>query len=307
MTQADLVQAHRLVRERRFDEAIACYGRLLAENDADPTLHEAIGSAYFMVGKDAEAAAHFERVTRLVVHPGKALINLGAVYNRLGDCQKAVESIRKGLQYERRSVEGYYNLGVAHRKLGQLPLAVTAYKEALRLDPNFAEAYQNLGNVYLEQGHPGQAAEAYRKALELKPGFEKARAGLAVAEQATAAGKTSAAPFGRLVDTSRTQQAGLDGFRPLSEAERRSDRQRLHDLSKEIESAAADWLDLLRGDFDSALAALNKQLARGAVADLADAVEEFGRACDAAAASRQRLRRKVLELVAHEELLHAPG
>ncbi len=308
MSQVDLQQAKQLVRERRLDEAIAFYKQLLAANDSDPALHDGIGSAYFLAGRNAEAATHFERIIRLVVQPGKALVNLGAVYNRLGEHKKAIDVLRRGLQHERKSVEAYYNLGIAHRKLGQFPLAVTAYREAIRLDPKFAEAYRNLGNVHLDMGQPGPAADAYRKALELKPDFEKAREGLAAAEQARAAGKPSSAPFGRLVDASRRQTAGLDGLRPLSDPERRSDRQRLHDLSQEIEAAAANWLGLLRGDFDAALAMLDKKLASGAHPfDFAGAVDDFARACDAAAASRKRLRRKVLELVAHEELQHSPG
>ncbi|MBA3314080.1 MAG: tetratricopeptide repeat protein [Planctomycetota bacterium] len=306
--EENLAAARRHVRHGRYDEAIELFQRLLTENDIDPALHDAIGSAYFLAGRNEEAAKHFERIIRLTTNPGKALINLGAVYNRIGEHQKAVDSIRKGIQYEKRSVEGYYNLGVGHRKLGQHAMAVTAYKEALRLDPKFAEAHQNLGNVYLDQGLPEQAAAHYRKALELRPDLERAARGLADAERAAALAKQAVSPFGRLVDTQSGQHAGDDGLRPLTNEEREIDRRRLHDLSKDIEAAAGEWLTTLHQDLEAALATLEKRIAVGRIdGALLEASDNFSAAITAAEASRRQLRRKVLELVAHEELQHSPG
>ena len=304
-----LAAARRHVRHGQYAEAIDIFQKLLAEKDADPVLHDAIGSAYFLAGRNEEAARHFERITRLTTKPGKALINLGAVYNRIGEFQKAVDSIRKGIQQEKRSVEGYYNLGVAHRKLGQHAMAITAYKEALRLDPKFAEAHQNLGNVYLDQGLPEQAAAHYRKALELRPDFERARRGLADAERAAAmARETITSPFGRLVDATAGQHSGEDGLRPLTAEERELDRRRLHDLAKDLESASGEWLDTLKMHVETSLAILDKRLAVSRVdGSLVESIEEFATALAAAEDQRQQVRRKVLELVAHEELQHSPG
>lgn len=303
-----LTEARRHVRHGRYDEAIAIFEELLVANDADPVLHDSLGTAYFLAGRNEEAAAHFERIVRLVAAPGKALINLGAVYNRVGQHQKAVDTIRKGLQYEKRSVEGYYNLGVAHRKLNQHAMAVTAYQEALRLDPKFVEAHQNLGNVYLDQGLPEQAAAHYRKALELRPNFDRAIRGLADAERATTLAKNVTNPFGRLVDSAQAQQAGEDGLRPLNAAEREHDRRRLHDLSRDIENATAEWLSVLRDQLEASISTLDRRLASGRVdGALVEAAEQFDEAIAATEQSRQRLRRKILELVAHEEIQHSPG
>lgn len=303
-----LNEARRHVRHGRFVEAIEILQRLLAENDADVSLHDAIGSAYFLAGNNELAAQHFERIIRLTNNPGKALVNLGAVYNRVGEFQKAVDSIRKGIQFEKKSVEGYYNLGVAHRRLGQHAMAVNAYKEALRLDPEFAEAHQNLGNVFLDQGLPEQAAAHFRKAIALKPTLERACRGLADAERACQLAKQAISPFGRLVDTSVGQHADESGLRPLSAEEREMDRRRLHELSKDVETAAGELVAVLTGPLDETLTTLEKRLAMGKIDGvLQEAGDEFAQAIAAVEEARRALRRKVLELVAHEEIQHSPG
>lgn len=306
--EALLSNACRHVRHGRYREAIEILQGLLAEDDTDVVLHDAIGSAYFLAGDNDSAARHFKRITRLTNNPGKAYINLGAVYNRIGEFQKAVDSIRKGIQLEKKNVEGYYNLGVAHRRLGQLGMAVAAYKEALRLDPQFAEAHQNLGNVYLDQGLPEQAATQYRKALELKPTLERAKTGLKDAERAAQLARQAISPFGRLVDTSVGQHADESGLRPLSSEEREIDRRRLHELSKSIETTAADLVANLSGPLDDSLVQLERRLAMGKIDGvLLEAGDEFAAAITAVEETRRLLRRKVLELVAHEEIQHAPG
>lgn len=303
-----LDEARQQIRDGHYLEAIAILEDLLCENDTDVILHEAIGSAYFLAGKNDEAAQHFERITRLTINPGKALINLGAVHNRLGRYQQAVDSIRKGLQYEQRNVEGYYNLGLAHRKLHQPAMAVHAFKEALHHDPKFTQALFHLGSSYLDQGLPEQAARQFRKALEIRPDFQRARQELESAERAAEAARQSVVnPFGRLVDTSTGQHAGEDSLKSMTDEEREKDRTRLHELSREIELLSRNWVAVLKGELDAALVQLDKRLVLGRNDDfLYEAYENYSKALANAERIRQKLRRKVLELVAHEEMQHSP-
>ena len=304
--EATMLEARKLVRHRKYGEAIDLFQTLLVEHDSDPALHDALGSACFLAGRNDEAAAHFERVTRLVTQPGKALINLGAVYNRAGEYQQAIDSIRRGLQYERRSSEGYYNLGVAHRKLNQLALAITAYEEAIRIDPKFAEAFQNLGNVLLDQGQAKKAAVQFRKALELRPGFAKAVRGLEEAEKAAVATSSNDKPFGRLVDPARRQHGDI-ALRTLTDAERLEDRHRLHDLARRLETAAQEWHAQMSGDVEQRLTILERRIAAGrSPSELDDANQALQLALQVAEEARRRVRRLVLELAAHEELQHSP-
>src|SRR5690348_13678869 len=138
----DLCQAGREhLKAGRLSEALACLEEARQMNDLDADVHEGLATARFLLKDDAAAAKHFERVTRLDPRRGAAWINLGAVYNRMSEYQKAADVLRRAVQIEKKSAIAFYNLGFAYKELKQWNMAVPAYREAIRLDPRMADAY----------------------------------------------------------------------------------------------------------------------------------------------------------------------
>ena len=302
--------AQRHVRHKEFPEAVSQFQQVLAQDETHLGALEGLATAEFLAGHLEEAAAHFTRMSQLDFRNGKALINLGAVYNRMGEYRQAAEALRRGLQREKKSAQGYYNLGIAQRHLGQKSMAINAYREALRLDPQMAEAHQNLANLHLDMGSVKQAVEHYRKALEINPDFDRARRGLAAAEEAQGEAKRSASPFGRLVDTERTGARGATTIvRPLSESERFQDRKHLHELSVKTRAMAKAFLNFCRDELEPSLLGLSRAIAQGTGKNrmgIAKAFETFDTAFQKGVNVRRALKRAVLEVRAHEELINTP-
>jgi tetratricopeptide (TPR) repeat protein len=251
------------LRAGRHQEAIAAFEEARRLNDLDPDVHEGLATAQFLLHDYEPAARHFERVTRLDPRRGASWINLGAVYNRMGNYHKAAEVLRRAVQIEKKSGVGFYNLGIAYKHLKQWNLAVPAYREAIRLEPRMADAYLNLANVYSELKNFPQAITHYKKALELKPDLERAVRGLARAESQLDARKQELSPFGRLVDAERLptdQEAPSPTARELTERERELDRRAIYDLLRQIDAALQDLLDALTEELDPAVRTLNKML-----------------------------------------------
>jgi len=100
-----------------------------------------------------------------------AYVNLGTVYSRKGDLDKAVASYREALRLRPTEPGAHYDLGNALAKQGKLDEAIPRYLEAIRLRPWFLEAHYNLGLALTRVGRPAEAIAPLEKAVSLGPGL----------------------------------------------------------------------------------------------------------------------------------------
>lgn len=95
--------------------------------------------------------------------------NLGDVYARHGDYEKAAEEFKKSIEYNPGYADAYHNLGNAYRGLGKIDQAVASYQKAIELNPRIWQSHQNLSAIYYEQKNLPKALEESKKAAELNP------------------------------------------------------------------------------------------------------------------------------------------
>jgi len=298
-------QSH--LEQGRAAEAVPLFRQAVVDNSDHAAAHEGLALASSLVADWETAEKHFAKLIQLQPVEARHYINLGTMYNRKGDYQKAVDTLRRALQRDRKSAPGYFNLGLAYRKLKQLAMSVSAYKEALKISPEFAEAYLNLANVLIDMGSLQQAVQMFKKALEIRPELVKAQRGLEKAEAAYQQAKNKESPFGRLVAAETRAKSVPTMERELSEDERDADRLAIRQLMSELDQLSRDCAEHLEATLEHKLHDLHVILTSNEVATaLPRTSEEFRTAIDTWQKLRQQLRRKVLELRAHEELLSAP-
>lgn len=80
---------------------------------------------------------------------GGAYTNLGNVYNKLHDYEKASKLHEKSIELEPNGSNAYSNLGTSYKYLGLSNKAISSYKKAIELDPNFVNAHFDLATMYL--------------------------------------------------------------------------------------------------------------------------------------------------------------
>lgn len=297
------------MKQRDHAEANDAFESAIAADPDSIEAYEGLATVSYLDGDFAGAIKHYTKLTLLKPMEGRYYTNIGAIYNQLGEHQKACDSLRKAIQRNKKSAESYYNLGIAQRKLKQNAMAVSAYKEAIKLNPSMAEAYQNLGITYADMGNLQMAIANFKKALEIKPNFDKARKGLESAEAQLLHNKNSLNPFGRLVDMNPSAAATAPAAgRELNEQERFEERARVKQIAEEIERLAKACLEYLKQKLEPAVMEVERATAQGADAafTLPEASDNFREAVNQWGALRRSLKRKVLELREHEEFINTP-
>ncbi len=87
------------------------------------------------------AARHYEAARELGVNDADMLTDLGTVYYRMNQPERAIETYDASLALNPRNANTWMNLGVVKRQaLNDIPGAIAAWQEYLRLDPVSANA-----------------------------------------------------------------------------------------------------------------------------------------------------------------------
>ena len=116
--------------------------------------------------------------------------NLGFLFLRRGELDKAISEFQEALDIRSRNTESHYSLGAAliQNNLGNAfarkqlwDEAIDHLQEAARLRPDYADAYFNLGSVLFQQGRIDQAIAQWQKALAIRPHDAEAHRNLASA------------------------------------------------------------------------------------------------------------------------------
>ena len=199
--------ADRYIREKRYDEAIELYKKLIKMNPGDDSLILSLGWAYRDHGKSAEAMECFEKLLErelsrkvftgfafdemvrifreegnyggiidiceraVAAQPGDATLlqTLGDSCLKTGKTERAIEIFELLTRMEPDSPMYFCYLGNAHVMAGNFAGANKAYGKAIKIEPAETDNFYNkLGNAYLECLQYERAEDALRKALDYK-------------------------------------------------------------------------------------------------------------------------------------------
>jgi tetratricopeptide (TPR) repeat protein len=142
-------------------------------------LRDDIAVLYMELSRPAEAAPHFEAVSKLMPASASAHFNYGTALAGAGRLDEAVLQYRRALELRPAYAIAHNNLGTALLQLGRADAALAAFRDAARTDPRLAEAHLNVGLVSRALGDLPEAVIRFRRALDLNPDWVTAVASLA--------------------------------------------------------------------------------------------------------------------------------
>ncbi len=159
-------------------------GRLAAMAELLPDayyLQFYMGQHFFNEGAFEQARTYFKKA--LTMEPRAEDLPyihsyLGSCLRDLGQFDKAIAILEKGLQHDPNRPDLYNILGVCAFKLDRFEDAVSYFQEAVRLNPASGIDHANLALNQEKTGQTEQAVINYQIALSIDPDIEFARAGL---------------------------------------------------------------------------------------------------------------------------------
>ncbi len=140
-----------------------------------------LGVALMEQLKFEEAAAEFEKNTRLNSSFAPAWVNLGIAHFYRQDYAAAEKAFRQALKIDPKQVHSHYMLGLIYRNQDQIPQALEAFGRVQQLDPDDPSTNYFLGLLYSREKDYAKAVGYLRKAIQKQPYNASARYNLAIA------------------------------------------------------------------------------------------------------------------------------
>ena len=118
-------------------------------------------------GFPKEALQHFLYLTKFFNDDSGIYYNLGIVYEKLKEFDKAVDAYKKAIELSPDEVDSYYNLGLVYIAKKMYEEAVDCFETVLEHDSDDSNSYFSIGLCYFKEGKLDGAKYYFERTVEL--------------------------------------------------------------------------------------------------------------------------------------------
>ena len=93
----------------------------------------------------------------------------------MGKSAEAIAHFQESIKTQPDQPGAYYGLGMEYLKLEDLEQAELNFNRALEIKPNYEQAHYRLGMIMMRRKNYDEAIRYFSRALEINPGYEEAR------------------------------------------------------------------------------------------------------------------------------------
>ncbi len=158
----------------KLEEAAAIFRRILAVDPTPAIVHHQLGSLYFKMGDYEKAVESFKAAIQRNERDEASLLALARTYGEMGKFKEALAGYERALTLNPDDSAALNNIAVALMKLGAWQKARETLELAVRQSSPLKESYYHLGVCYQREQRLDQAAAQFRKAIEIDDKFAAA-------------------------------------------------------------------------------------------------------------------------------------
>ncbi|MDC4225643.1 MAG: tetratricopeptide repeat protein [Candidatus Manganitrophus sp.] len=171
----------RLMREKRWEEAIALFEEMAKQWPKQEEIFFRLGVSYMELGRLPKAEEALKRAIGLNPDYLPAYFQLAGLYEQTQRFQEALDAYERIIQVNPFGETAQIGLfkknlvqGILLARAGDLDGALRLFKSASELAPDDPAAHYNIARVYQRKNDDAKAEEAFRKVVELDPQHQQA-------------------------------------------------------------------------------------------------------------------------------------
>src|SRR6266404_7993098 len=167
---SDFEQAHQLLQQRKYDDALAVLRDIETKPPATKALSHELGLAYYKKGDYPNAITYLKKACEENPDDGEAVQLLGLSFYLAGRPAEAIAPLEKvQTWFPSANVDAAYILGVCYMQTKDYPSARKAFARMFGVPADSAAAYLFTARMLLRQDFGPVAEEYAKKAVELDP------------------------------------------------------------------------------------------------------------------------------------------
>jgi tetratricopeptide (TPR) repeat protein len=156
--------------KKMFREALTDYNATISMKDNQPQAYNSRARLFFEIAKGPDtlllALNDYTKAISYDSTDGEFWVNRGATYARLGNIEKAIEDLNKGLKLKPDHAVGYLNRSIMYHNINRTDLALADIESYLKLNPYNADLWFEKGRALRLLNRPQDAISAYSEALK---------------------------------------------------------------------------------------------------------------------------------------------
>jgi superkiller protein 3 len=167
--KAQLDEARDMMKEQRFDEALAAYETILEKNPDAAQAYIGVGNIHARRGAYDEALEYYDGALHIRKDLPPALLMSGNAYLKKGMEDKALERFQQAVEVNPGMTQARLSMSRIYSKQGKTKDAIACLREALEYNPQLESAQLALAGIYQKEGNTEAALKEIEAVIARDP------------------------------------------------------------------------------------------------------------------------------------------